>query len=204
LEAYKKKSAAELNELFKAGRLPADTSKQITRFLTKYAGRGLGEIDLGNSRWGEDTNSVFDMLLSYLSIDDPERQPDVIFKHSAAYADQAVAQLCAIVRKSRHGWWRAQRARFFADRTRYLMGVRESPKFFLVRLLYLLRCEYLKSGADLEQAGLIEGANDIFFLKNAELREIASGICRDWKALIAGRKENYTREQKRKQSRASF
>ena len=58
----------------------------MTAFLKRYGGRGLGEIDLGRTRWAEDPTHVFEMLSSFLQIEDESQAPDVVFARGAASA----------------------------------------------------------------------------------------------------------------------
>jgi pyruvate,water dikinase len=77
--------------------------------------------------------------------------------------------------------------------------LRESPKFFLIRLFGLVRAALLASGGDLVEAGFLAQAEDIFFLHLAELRGLAAGESGEWQSLVAARRRRYAREQERGQ-----
>jgi pyruvate,water dikinase len=79
------------------------------------------------------------------------------------------------------------------------MGIRESPKFFMVRMLGLLRSELLKTGGEFVQAGELARADDLLYLTFSELRAFAARRKRDWPTLIAHRREAYSREMLRRQ-----
>ena len=64
-----------------------------------------------------------------------------------------VDELVAAARRGRRGWLRARLVRFAAGRARALMALRESPKFFAVRLFGLIRAELLRVGQELAAAG---------------------------------------------------
>jgi phosphohistidine swiveling domain-containing protein len=86
-----------------------------------------------------------------------------------------------------------------ASRIRTLMSLRESPKFFIVRLMGIIRNELLASGDEFASEGIIERPEDLFFLHFHELQALANQDARDWKALIAERHASYERENRRKQ-----
>lgn len=65
----------------------------------------------------------------------------------------------------------AAQIRVLGDRLRRLFGVRETPKFTLVRVLGLTREALLASGADLVAAGRLVAAEDVAFCHLHELAE---------------------------------
>jgi pyruvate,water dikinase len=79
------------------------------------------------------------------------------------------------------------------------MGLRESPKFFAVRLFSMIRWELLKSGLDFTQAGELDRPDDLYFLSLSELKALASHQEKDWRGLIQDRRQAYQREIRRKQ-----
>lgn len=184
---------------YQSGQMAAAARQVINLFLEKYGGRGLGEIDMGRQRWFEDPTHVFEIISSYLQIKDPKQAPDIVFARGGAAANEAVNQLVAELRKTRNGWFKAILARVIAGRLRALIGIRESPKFFAVRMLGLARRELLATGADLVKAGELTQADDLFYLSYPELRAFAANEPRDWKGLIAQRREANRREQMRRQ-----
>jgi pyruvate,water dikinase len=199
LQLFREKDPAELNRLYTSGQLPPTAAQEIDAFLKVYAGRGLGEIDMGSSRWGEDPTRVFEMLNSYLSIEDADMAPDVVFERSAQEAQTAIDELVHLAGQNGGGWLRAHQARFLAGRMRALMGMRESPKFFVVRLMWVAHHALEQSGQELVQAGLLEQSDDIFFLTTNEIRALARREERDWRAMIAERRAVRRRELARRQ-----
>jgi len=138
-------------------------------------------------------------LQSYLKITDENFAPDVLFARGAKTAQEAIRKLAAAARRQRGGWLKERMVRFAARRIRVLMGAREAPKFFIIRMMGIIRNELLASGADLEQAGILNKADDIFFLHVDELKSLANNEPRDWKALVAERRSVYEREARRRQ-----
>ncbi len=180
------------------GKLPSAAQTAITRFLEKYGMRGVGEIDLGQPRWREDPTPIMHTLQSYLNIDDTSA-PDVLFARGAESASNAIEELAARARKQSGGWLKEKIVRGAARRVRLLMGARESPKFFAIRTMGIVRKALLEAGEEFAKAGTIAQADDLAFLKLDELESLARNEPRDWKALIAERRAIYERERKRRQ-----
>jgi phosphohistidine swiveling domain-containing protein len=191
--------AEELALGYREGTLPAAVTREAGRFLRKYGGRGFGEIDLGRTRWAEDPTHVFEMLLSFLQIEDADQAPDAVFARSAAGAREAVDRLAAAVRRTRGGWLKARLVRFFAGRARQLMGARESPKFFAVRMMYKIHRELRKLGREFAAVGELAREDDFFFLTLSELDAFAKQEPRGWRALITRRSRSYECEFRRRQ-----
>jgi pyruvate,water dikinase len=181
------------------GQLPASAQRAAGAFLERYGFRGLGEIDLGRPRWAENPTPVFQALQSYLRIEDESRAPDVVFKRGEQAALNALGQLEAAARATAHGWLKAHLIHGLALRMRASIGMRESPKFYVVRMMEVVRSGLLASGRELVAAGVLDQADDVFFLKLPELEELSRGAGRDWRALVAARRALYEREKLRKQ-----
>jgi rifampicin phosphotransferase len=192
-------SGAALAAAYRAGTLPTAAQEAIEPFMASYGRRGLAEIDLGRPRWSENPAHVMDVVAGYLRITDAEQAPDAVFARGAASAAGVIDELVATARRGRRGWLRARLVRFAAGRARSLMALRESPKFFAVRLFGLIRAELLSVGQELAATGELVAPNDLFYLSFAELGAYAAGEPTDWAGLIARRREAYRREERRRQ-----
>jgi phosphohistidine swiveling domain-containing protein len=160
--------------------------------------RGVGEIDFGQPRWREEPAPVMHTLQSYLQIA-PEFSPDKLFAKGEQTALAAIEQLAAEARKQPGGWLKEKLVRAAARRIRLLMGARESPKFFAIRTMGIARKALLEVGREFVAAGSIDRADDLVFLKLAELDELAGpASATNWKSLIAGHRATYERELRRK------
>lgn len=188
-----------LTNRYQAGDLPYTIKHEVEKFLNYYGGRGLGEIDLGRKRWAEDPQYVFETLANFLKIESMDKAPDVIFAAGSKSAEEAIEKLARQVRMRKNGWLKSRLIRFFARRVRQLMGVRESPKFFAVRLFWLIRQALITTGSEFAAAGDIEEPEDLFFMTFSELKEFANHKDNEWKKLIVARKQEYQHEMLRKQ-----
>ena len=211
-------SAPELAQQYLNGTLPSTAQHVIARFLEKYGMRGVGEIDFGQPRWREDPTPVMHTLQSYLQID-PAFAPDVLFAKGDKAAQEAAEKIIADAKKGHGGWFKAKIARGAARRIRLLVGARESPKFFAIRTMGIAKEALLEVGQEFADAGTINRADDLTFLKLNELDALSkesdregrqekdldlselgalSGL-KNWKSLIAERRATYERELRRRQ-----
>lgn len=194
-----KTDAATLAEAYLAGQLPPAAQEAVARFLARYGMRGLGEIDLGRPRWRDDPTPLFQTLQSYLQLTDAEMSPDAVFERGKRAAEADIERLIAALRQTRLGWLKARAARAAARRMRALVGLRETPKFTIIRLFGKVREALLANGAALVAAGVLEQPDDVFFLHLAELETLAAQPERDWRGLVAERRLLHAQEQRRKQ-----
>lgn len=167
---------SELAARFLAGSLPSAAQKVIADFMDRYGMRGLGEIDMGRPRWCENPEHIMGVLQSYLQIDDPALAPDVVFARGAEVAQSAAEELESAVRQLPHGHFKARMVRFGVRRYRALAGLREAPKFFAVRMMGMMRAGLLASGEEMAAAGWLDQADDLVYLKMAELEELAAEL----------------------------
>ncbi len=198
-QVFQKVPADEMAQRFLAGSLPEAAQSAIQHFIDRYGGRGLAEIDLGRPRWREDPTHVMQALVSYLQIEDEALAPDAVFQRGARHAEEAVDKIAAGLRQAHRGWIKARLARWAARRARALLGMREAPKFFAVRMMGLMRQALLESGREFYQAGELDQPDDLLYLKLSELEAFGRGQPGEWRALIADRRAVYTREKLRRQ-----
>ncbi|MEK6223047.1 MAG: PEP-utilizing enzyme, partial [Chloroflexota bacterium] len=192
-------TAERLAEEYLDNRLPASAKIEIKTFLDEYGMRGIGEIDIGRPRWREEPTHIMQIMQSYLQIEKTDHAPDKVFALGKAKAQAAVDELAAEVRKTFAGGIKARVIRAAARRVRAFAGMRESPKFHVIKKMGVIRAGLLMAGAKLVAKDRINEVDDIFYLYFNELEAFAAGEKRDWKALIAIRRENYQRELRRKQ-----
>ncbi len=140
--------------MYANGALPGLAQQRMDRFLRRYGSRGLAEFDAGRPRWIEEPLPVFQVLAGYLSLDSGEQAPDAVFRRGEQRAEEAVQELAAAARRGPRGRRRAKLLLLAAGRARALMGARENPKFFAVRMMGILRLEILDVGRTLVETGV--------------------------------------------------
>jgi phosphohistidine swiveling domain-containing protein len=191
-DALMEQSPTNLAAAFRASELPAMLQGRLSAFLARYGFRSVGEIDLGVPRWAEDPAHLLGAIANYLRLDDDALAPDAQFARGAREAEAMVTTLLGRVRGPRR-----LLLRFFLRRVRALMGLREAPKFHLIRRLFTPMRELLKPvGDELAHRGRIASPDDVFFLTLAEVRRALAG--EDLRETVAGRRATHARERARR------
>lgn len=181
------------------GSLPEVAQKEIENFLKQYGMRGIGEIDFGQKRWRENPVETIHTIQSYFELS-PEQAPDVLFAKSALQAQEAVEEICSLVRARGAGRLKEKIVRAAARRIRLFMGARESPKFLIIRIMGVARSALLEVGDALRKTGALEAPDDLVFLSFTELENLAKERDTEkFKSLIVGRKSAHETEKRRKQ-----
>jgi rifampicin phosphotransferase len=174
--------------------LPATLQRGLADFLSSYGHRGVAEIDLGVPHWGDDPTHILGVLANYLAQSDPALAPDAQFRRVAAQADILVAELAD--RAGRRSVVRGRAVRFLLERFRRLGGLREAPKFHLVRMLYAMRRLLAPMGGELAHGGRLDHPNDVYLLTLPELRAAVAGA--DVRPIIRRRSEELAFEAQRR------
>lgn len=202
-EHFQANSAESLAEAYLAGALPSASQSAIAQFMLRYGMRGVGEFDMGQARWREAPAPVMHTLQSYLQIS-PDSAPDLLFQRGAQNAEHAIDTLAARAQQQPLGKLRAKGVRAIARRMRMWMGARETPKFFIIRLMGNVRAALLQVGEAFVNAGTLARPDDLFFLTLPELEALAASGKQttnvpDWATLVAERRAANTRESRRPQ-----
>jgi pyruvate,water dikinase len=141
---------------------------------------------------------VLGVLAGYLRLpveDRPELAPDAQFARGARAAAAAVAAV--VERVGAGSRLRAAVVRFALGRARALCGLREEHKDMLVRLLAAARAHLREVGDELAGRGLLDTADDVFFLRLEEAAAAVGG--RAHRSLVARRRQDHEREMRRRQ-----
>ena len=185
-------SPEELAAGYAAGTLPTILQKEVTQFLDRYGFRCIGEIDIGVPRWSEDPTHILGVIANYVRLEDSAFNPDAKFEKSAGEAEAMIEELLGRVDGPRR-----LAARFALGRVRELIGLREAPKYNLVRLIATPTRELLKPvGEQLAEAGRIPDPEAIFFLTIPDARRALAG--EDLNAVVNARREEFARERTRR------
>jgi pyruvate,water dikinase len=198
LDMFTAADAPALARRYLDATLPAAAQTALASFMDRYGMRGVGEIDFGQPRWREDPTPVMQSLQSYLQIDEASA-PDVLFARGQQAANAAIEKLAQDVRSRPFGRLKERIVRGAARRVRVLMGVRESPKFFAIRVMGIARKALMEVGEEFAEAGTIEQAQDLSFLNFSELEALSRNESLDWKSMVAERRALYERETRRRQ-----
>ena len=142
--------------------------------------RGLCEIDFGRPRWREEPSPLMQTLKSYIEIDEAHA-PDKVFAAGEVAAEDAIQRLGKELGKPKL-------VSFLARRTRAIAGIRELPKFTIIRLMGIVRAKMIEEGEKLVKSDTLQNPKDIFLLHDDEIIAIGQGDEGNWKDVIAERR----------------
>lgn len=185
---------AVLANSYRDGKLPVVAQAGLALFLRDYGHRAVAEIDLGMPRWSDDPTHIIGVLVNYLRLDDPRLAPDKQFEKAAHDAEEQLAVLVARARSKSP--LHARIVKMALVRTRMFAGLRELPKYHLVRGFAAVRARISDVGEALAEAGVIDEAADVFFLDFNDARQGLAG--KDLHQLVAQRRADYELELKRR------
>ncbi|WP_322509553.1 PEP/pyruvate-binding domain-containing protein [Anaerolinea sp.] len=193
-------TATDLAQAYLQHGLPEELQQSISQFLQRYGRRGLAEIDLGRERWKEDPTHIFEVLKSFQKINAQDLTPEQVFTGGEEKVRNALNLILRGVRHTRMGFFKAHIIQFLASRLRALMGMREYPKFFAVRLMGAIRDTLLHIGEQFVQQGFLRSADDVFYLTYDELAEFSQHPeDSQWREIITQRRHTFEREKRRRQ-----
>ena len=189
LHHFKSVDADGLAAEYLQGSLPDVAQSAVSHFMTEFGMRGLYEIDFGLPRWREEPAPLMNTLKSYVEINE-DRAPDKVFANGGKVAEEAIDELGNQLNKP----WLVS---FLASRVRQLAGVRELPKFTIIRIMGILREKMLIEGEKLVSTGALDDAKDLFNLETEEIKALANGELADCKGIVLERRTTMAQESKR-------
>src|SRR2546430_801183 len=190
-DALGARSPVELSAQYRAHTLPPLLQREMTTFLARYGHRAIAEIDLGVTRWSEDPAHLLGAIANYQRLGGKAIAPDLQFARGAQEAEAMARTLVSRL----HGPRRVL-LRFLLGRVRLLGGLREQPKFQIMRVFALGHALIAPVGAELADRGLLDTSQDVFFLTLPDLRRAIAG--EDLRKTVVERREVYRREQGRR------
>jgi phosphohistidine swiveling domain-containing protein len=173
-----------------------ELSIALRGFLARYGDRGAGEIDLSRPRWRDDPSLLLRVMSGGLTA-----EPGAHWRHYQAQVDAsetAAARLVTASGQGPSGLLRRRCVRRLVRVVRLGMGLREHPKFIIVKLLGIIRVEVLAAGETLAQRGRLAAASDVWHLGFDEIASALEDKEPDLRDRVAGRAADLRRDQARK------
>jgi pyruvate,water dikinase len=165
-------------------------------FLSRYGQRGAGEIDISKPRWRDDP-----ALLLRVTAGGLKGEPGAHRRNHQAQVDAAEAAGAKLVAAAGSGvlgplrrFW----VRRFVRAARTGMGLREHPKFLIVKILAMIRAEALQAGEELVRRGQLAAPADVWHLGFEELAAAIDDPKADLKAAVAARAAEFQRDRPKK------
>jgi pyruvate,water dikinase len=140
-------------------------------FLERYGMRCTGEIDITRPRWREAPTQLIPAIEGYLRGGTPgQHRRD--FEAGKEEAERAAVRLLERLRATRGGAMKVMVMRRLITVYRSRIGLREHPKYYIVRVLDFAKRAILEEGAGLVGTGLLRSADEVFWFTLEELESI--------------------------------
>ncbi len=158
------------------------------QYLLDYGHRGLAESDIMSPRFADQPEIVLDVLRHQINA--PTAQSPVeIMARQRRVREQGCAAIrarCGWLRWVVFSWWYRRLCRFYA--------LREANRHHLMYYAGATRRLLLRAGALLTEQGLLDQAEDVFFIRVEEQLPLLSLEVRDWRVLVQSRKQARARD----------
>ncbi|HEX7765138.1 MAG TPA: PEP/pyruvate-binding domain-containing protein [Nitrospira sp.] len=158
------------------------------QYLADYGHRGLGESDIMSPRFADQPEIVLDVLRHQISAPTAQSPAEIVARQRRVREQgcAAVRARCGRLRWVVFSWWYRRLCRFYA--------LREANRHHLMYYAGATRRLLLRAGVLLTERGLLDQAEDIFFIRVEEQLPLLSLEDRDWRALVQSRKQARARD----------
>jgi pyruvate,water dikinase len=161
-------------------------------FREKYGVRGTGEIDITRPRWREAPTQLIPVVEGHLRGGAPGQHRRE-FRAGEEEAGRAAARLLERLRATRGGALKAMVMRRLIAVYRSRIGLREHPKYYIVRILDVAKRAIMKEAAGLVAAGLLRSPDEAFWFSLGEFEGILRTRRVD-RAVLDERRERFLRD----------
>ncbi len=189
-------SPERLTELYLQGELSETFCRRIRTHIQIYGERTLEEYKLESQTLSENPSPLFHYLKEGLAnVREAELRPETI-KSSRGKAEM---RILGALRRSPRYYFKKKAIQFCLDSVRKGIQNREQFRWAQLKLNYLLRKLFLQLGKLLQAEGLLEMAEDIFYLTVDEVWDFVQGgaVSIDLWGLIDLRRQEYEEYQLR-------
>lgn len=175
--------------------------KAFERFMSKYGMRCPGEIDIAHSRWQESPTTLVPSIMSNIrTLAAGEHREK--FVQGEKEAEEAVSGILLEVRKTTGGMFKAKFLSRLIRIYRNFAGLREHPKYLIIRHFGLYKRAILEEGRELAKDDVLCKETDVFYLSLSELLALEDGsFTGNVRQLIEDRKQQYVWNKKLKPPR---
>ncbi len=167
--------------------------KELNEFMEEYGARAPGEIDISNPRYEDKPSMLMPSILSHLNSN--KYQEHRLRNHEGEKeARDYIDDLINRIKRTPFGNLHAKSIKKQIQLFRNTVGLREFPKYLIIRLTFLCRKFILEESKELCHKGILDDIYDVFFLDIEELEIlIDNNGAFDAKQLIKRRKEEFRR-----------
>lgn len=146
-------------------------SAAIRCYLDQFGMRCVGEIDITRPRWAERPSLLIPVILAHIgNFEAGERERR--FEHGRLEAEAKEREVLERLRELADGDAKADETKQMIDRVRTFIGYREYPKYGMVSRYFVYKQALLGEAERLVQAGVLDEAEDLFFLAFPEIEDV--------------------------------
>lgn len=169
----------------------------LDAFLEQFGMRGAGEIDVSRPRWRDNPQLLLKVITGGLSAGSVGEHRA---RHAAQMAegDAAAARLNAAATRGLWGFVRGPVVKRLTALIRNGMGLREHPKFTMIRVLGAVRQEVQAAAALLVSRQQLEQADDVWHLGFEEVIRLVDNPTEQLRVEARGRREAFVQDLHRK------
>lgn len=163
-------------------------SRLFERYLADYGHRGLGESDIMSPRFADQPEVVLEVLRHQISALTAQSPAEIVARQRTV-REQGCADIrarCGPLRWMVFSWWYRRLCRFYA--------LREANRHHLMYYAGATRRLLLRASDMLTERGLLDQAEDIFFIRVEEQLPLLNLEARDWRALVQSRRQTRIRD----------
>jgi pyruvate,water dikinase len=175
----------------------AELARSLARFLDSNGDRGAGEIDVSRPRWRDEPSLLFRAITGGLSGGEAGGHRRK-YEAQVAEGEKAARRLVAAAGRGPLGPWRGWWVGRLCRVARAGMGLREHPKFALVRMLGVARREVLADAEILAQRGQLLERGHVWHLGFDELAALLDDPSREMRQELAARDEAFRADRPRR------
>src|SRR5690606_37441085 len=128
--------------------------EKLDEFMEKFGMRAPGEIDITRVRYREAPTMLVPSVLSHLRNNTPGEHREK-FKQGAKEAEEAIQSLLRRVKATRGGTRKAAKLARLIALYRNTVGIRELPRYIIIRYLGLYRKALLEEAQTLVEKGIL-------------------------------------------------
>lgn len=167
----------------------AEFNKELAEVLDEYGWRLDSWADLHVPTWAEDPQAALALIRHYLEA--PDKAPDAAIERAEAQRNEALRRV-----ESTLDGEKLEKFRQLLAAAGSHVPMSEGRAFYQLTIAGVMRIPVLALGRKLVAAGIIEEANDAFFLDLNDLRDAVAGRAGDRKSLVNQRKTAFAEWQK--------
>ena len=153
-------------------------------YLADYGQRGVGESDIMSPRFVDQPEVVLDVLRHQITAA-AAASPADIAERQRLVRDQACRAIRARCGRRLDRWWIFQ---WWYRRLCRFYALREANRHHLMYYALATRQLLLRAGSLLVEQGVLDQADDVFFIRVDEQRSLLRGEPHDWRTLVRSRR----------------